>query len=486
MEWLQWIGQSFTSTALAIWALLLSGYGLAILLLPRILSEQRTAGGAWAWLLVVFLVPHVGVVAYLLFGGRHLAVVTRYFPDLHTPMLEGPTLEGPLGACAASLARHGGAPVLGATAVRVIGDGVEAFEAVTEMIRDAKERVDISIFILYQDEVGRAFVDLLASKARQGVEVRLLVDAFGNLLGLKRPWDLLRVRSFTRPIKEAGGRVATFLPMLPRKGAWSVNMRNHRKMVLVDDRRAMLGGMNFGLEYMGPAPSPGRWKDLITIVEGPVVSAVQTIFEEDWHIATGRHRDVPVAVTPAGCEDAPCIPVQILADGPAFYEDAFAKLVRVALKLAQERIVLVTPYFVPDQSLQAALIATAHAGVRVELLLPAVSNHSSADWARRPFLRELVDEGVAVLLYQPGMVHAKGAVIDGRLAWISSANMDMRSITLNFEIAAVFYDADCARQLLTWYEGLASEARPVTREELRSGRGRRLIEGVLQLLSPLI
>ncbi len=463
------------------WAFLISGYGLALLLLPRILSEQRTAGGAWAWLLVVFLIPHAGVVLYLLFGGRHLRTIERIYPNLSVPLLPAPPLEGAQAAASVHLARHGGAPVLAATGVQIIGDGVRAYEAVIAMLGAAERSIDVSIFILYQDEVGQAVVDLLAQKARDGVRVRLLIDAGGMLLGLKRPGDLLRLRSFTAPIREAGGEVATFLPMLPRKRAWSVNMRNHRKVIIVDDARAMLGGMNLGAEYMGPEPDPGRWRDLIAVLEGPVLAAIQTLFEEDWHIATGSHRECPPY-----SDEVSGVPVQILADGPAFYDDAFAKLIQVALHQARRRVAIITPYFVPDQALQAALIATAHAGVRVELLVPARSNHRSADWARRPFLRELIAEGVAVLAYQPGMVHAKCAVIDEELAWISSANLDMRSITLNFEIAAVFYDGRCARTIQDYFDELAADTLPLSPGDLSSRGIRAVGESLLRLLSPMI
>lgn len=471
----------FAGALVGLWAFLLSGYGLALLLLPRILSEQRTAGGAWAWLFVVFLMPYAGVVLYLLFGGRHLRTINRIYPNLIVPLLPAPPLEGALASASQHLARHGGAPVLAATGVQVIGDGVQAYETVIAMLRSAERRIDVSIFILYQDEVGQAVVRLLAEKAREGVKVRLLVDAGGMLLGVKRFGDLLRLRSFTDPIREAGGQVATFLPMLPRKRAWSVNMRNHRKVILVDDTRAMLGGMNLGAEYMGPTPDPARWRDLIAILEGPVLAAIQTIFEEDWHIATGEHLDCPPY-----SDDAAGVPVQILADGPAFYDDAFSRLIQVALRQARRRVSIITPYFVPDQALQAALVATAHSGVRVELLVPARSNHPSADWARRPFLRELVAEGVAVLAYQPGMVHAKCAVIDEELAWISSANLDMRSITLNFEIAAVFYDARCAADIQAYFDELAAESAPVTPESLSSRGIRAVGESLLRLLSPMI
>jgi len=480
---LHYLWSDVLSALVAIWAFFLSGYGVMLVVLPRILREQKTAGGAWAWLMVVIILPFFGAILYLLFGGRHLRLIERLYPDLHVPALPAPPLEGALAATATSLARHGGAPAMAATNVRMIGDGVEAFETISAMIQGAQERVDVSIFILYQDEVGEAMVKLLAERASAGVEVRLLVDAFGMLLGLKSPVHLLHLRHFTQPIRAAGGEVATFLPILPRKRAWSVNLRNHRKMVIVDDQRVMMGGMNLGVEYMGPTPTPERWRDLITTFEGPVVAAAQTVFEEDWHIATGTHRPPPdySDVIPEGC-----VPVQILADGPAFYEGAFSRLTQVALRQARERIAIVTPYYVPDQALQAALIAAAHSGVRVELVLPAKSNHASADWARRPFLRELIAEGVQVLAFQPGMVHAKCAVIDETLCWISSANLDMRSITLNFELAAVFYDSGCARELQRYIDQLIVDTEPVTQQSLVSSRLRAVGEDLLRLLSPLI
>ena len=451
---LPWLWELAAGLVATTWLLVVTGYGLALMVLPRILSEQRNAGGAWAWVLLVLAVPYFGAAMYLLFGGRHLKVVAASCPDLQIPALPAPDIPEAFAATSESLARHGGAPPLAATSLRFIGDGVEAYEVILERIRGARESVDVSVFILYRDEVGRAFVEALSERAAAGVRVRLMLDALGSVTSLGR---------FTDPVRAAGGEVGTFLPLLPRRRAWSLNLRNHRKMVIVDGDWGMTGGMNFGTEYMGPTPDPARWKDLIVTLEGPVLAALQTIFEEDWHIATGAHLPLPAYPnTAAG------VPVQILADGPAFYTDAFSRLVLAALRLARERVCVVSPYYVPDSPLQAALIAAAHTGVRVELLLPMRSNHPSADWARRPFLRELIREGVIVLGYTAGMVHAKAAVVDSSMAWVSSANLDMRSITYNFELAAVVYDAEQAAVLLGWYESLARDAVVITMEELET------------------
>lgn len=465
-----WAALTFQEPVLGTWLVLLGGYTVALLFVRRVLTEQRTAAAAWAWLLAMLLLPHLAVPAYLLFGGRHLRLVTRMFPDLEVPPGPETTPPGRWRAAAEGLALRGGAPTLPATHVAFHGDGVQAWQALERMIRSAERRVDVCTFILYRDEVGQALVDLLTERARQGVEVRLLLDAMGSIRALGR---------FVQPLRDAGGQVGVFLPPLPVRAAWSLNLRNHRKLLLIDGEQALVGGMNIGREYFGPHPVKGRWWDLVVELRGPTVSAVQTLFEEDWHIATGSH--LPV-LTPKRAKGG--VPVQILADGPVFYQDAYSQLVLSALRLARRRVVLVSPYFIPDQPLLAAMAVAARTGVTVELLLPEHSNHPSADWARRPFVRELLQQGVVVRLYTEGMVHAKFAVVDRELAWVGSANLDARSITLNFELCAVVYDAPAAEQLMDLYDQLSARSRLLQAEELRSGPLGALAESVIWMLSP--
>jgi cardiolipin synthase len=269
---------------------------------------------------------------------------------------------------------------------------------------------------------------------------------------------------------------------LPFRGR--ANLRNHRKTVVIDGQCALVGGMNLAEEYLGPEPDPKRWRDLVVQVCGPAVRDLDDLFRSDWRFATNEDLEPrPRAEIPAESELDGLMTAQTVASGPDVVGDPFYESLVSALFAARQRVWVVTPYFIPDETLVRALDLAARRGVDVRLVVPLRSNHLIADLARGSYLHEVHDSGGSILKFRPGMVHAKAILIDDGLSIIGTANMDMRSLFLNYEVSLFFYSRPLAEQTAAWMTALMTGCRPY-----RVPRGRVIIlmHDVFRLLSPLL
>jgi cardiolipin synthase len=448
------------------------GFLLALVLLAHLLGQQRSPSSTIAWLLMILLLPYMGVPLYLMFGGRKI----RRMAEKKEPVY-GPPWSIPTGAIGGAIERilqsHGVPPACAGNRVTVVPNGEETYRQLVRILDGAERSIHITTYILGRDAVGEAIVERLAQKAKQGVEVRLLLDDVGS-------WRV--GHRFLAPLVEAGAKVAFFMPMIHLPFRGRANLRNHRKIVVMDGRWGMVGGMNLASEYMGPTPDPTRWRDLSLFLSGPVVPALAELFRSDWKFATGEElgTDVrpPLPPEPAGDSLS-----QVVASGPDVAGDPLYEALVSAIFTATRRIWVVTPYFVPDETLARALDLAARRGVEVRLVVPAHSNHLMADLARGSYLRQVHNAGGRVLLFEPGMVHAKVVLIDDSLAVIGSANMDMRSLFLNYEVALFLYSRLPIEATAAWIESLMAEC---TTGLPISSRASELAENVVRLLSPLL
>jgi cardiolipin synthase len=443
------------------------GFAMAVLLIANIVREQRTPGSTFAWLLAITLVPYVGVPLYLIFGGRKLKRQASRKALLYAPgpsaLREGASdLERMLVGLGAPPARNG-------NRFQLLTTGETAFAAVIDTIDRAERTIEISTLILAGDEVGAAVLERLEARARAGVEVRLLIDAFFSLRSDRRRLAALR---------RAGGRVAWFMPVVHIPFRGHANLRLHRKAVIADQRTAIVGGMNLAREYMGPTPYPGRWRDLSMRISGPVVDDIAAIFCSDWAFAAGE--TLPIVASPPA--DRAGEWAQVVGSGPDVASDLIYDAILSGVFAAKERLWIATPYFIPDEALARALALAARRGVDVRVLLPARSNHRMADFAGASYLRQIAAAGAHVLRYLPGMLHAKLVLIDESVAVLGSANMDMRSLFLDYEIALFCSSPGEIDALANWFESLA----PSTEGLPPAGRARTMIENVARLVGPLV
>jgi cardiolipin synthase len=262
------------------------------------------------------------------------------------------------------------------------------------------------------------------------------------------------------------------------------NLRNHRKLVVVDSRVALSGGMNLAWPYIGPSSAQGLWRDLSMIVEGPAVVDLEALFASDWTFATGRDlgNGSSTEKRNGSTEMEACV-VQVVASGPDVPGDPLYESLLDLTFRARDRIWIVTPYFVPDEMLARALSLAARRGVDVRLIVPARSNHITADLARTSYIRDLHTAGARVLLYTPVMLHAKAVVFDDQLAVIGSANMDMRSLFLNYEVALFVSSPAQVAAVAGWANKLMTDCEPNLPP---AGWPRELAENVVRILSPLL
>jgi cardiolipin synthase A/B len=379
------------------------------------------------------------------------------------------------GAVERLLAANGVPPVRGGNRLEIAADGHDAYARILDLLKSARSSIHITTYILGRDAGSRALVETLTARAREGVEVRLLVDDFGSWW-VRRP--------FVAPLIEAGGQVAHFMPVLHAPFRGRANLRNHRKLVIVDSQFAVTGGTNLAWPYIGPPEAANLWLDLSVIVEGPAVADLEAVFISDWRFATGSDsakvtgiNSMPGAATMDSCA------LQVVASGPDVPGDPLYEALLAMIFAARERIWIVTPYFVPDEMLSRALALAARRGVDVRLVVPMRSNHLTADLARASYLRDLHNAGGHVLLYTPTMLHAKAVVFDDQLAVIGSANMDMRSLFLNYEVALFLASPTQVGQVADWSSRVMVDCK---RELPAPNWPRELAENVVRLLSPLL
>ena len=403
------------------------------------LHQRRHPTAAIAWVLFILLVPYVALPAFLVFGSRK-----QLRPAVLPRLPEAAGNQGPWAVqTIAALGQPAPATYRDLT---LHADGAEALAALWRVIDAAEDSIDICSFIVGRDAVGDALVARLAAKAQTGVRVRLMVDGWGKLI--RRPPTM-------KPSIRAGVRYAVFVSVWRVLFRARSNLRDHRKMVIVDaqGRHPVLwcGGRNLASEYFEGERGRPPWHDLTFDLGGALVAQAIELFERDWAYANRLDRAglarsaAQPAVLPSGAA------AQIVASGPDQIDDTVYTLLVTSAYQAHTRILLCTPYFVPDAALLMALSLAARRGVVVDVLIPARSNHRMSDIARRRALRALAATGVRIWL-APDMLHAKLVVIDDVLALSGSANIDSRSLFLNYELMVAFHDAAAIDRFAAWFE----------------------------------
>lgn len=410
------------------------------------LQQRRPPTAAVAWVLLIALLPYLGIPLFLLFGTRKLR---RAGPapgtDLYRPRT-GSDSTDPLDTLARALNLP---PAVGHEAVRLHADGTAALHALLDVIDQARQRLHICTYVIGDDTIGAALVDRVRARIAAGVTVRILLDGVGGI----RSWRV------ARRLRACGAQVVWFVPPLRRPPLLGrANLRNHRKLVVADGARVWSGGRNLAAEYFEGAVGAAPWMDLSFDTGGPLAAALDEIFVSDWSFATGRAMEYASAppVDPAHHLEGIARPVP---SGPDYADDTLYALLLLACYRSQASIEIATPYFVPDESLLHALCLAARRGVRVRLLLPARSNHRLADLARRRSLLQMTSAGVQVCLH-PAMLHAKLVAIDDAWLLLGSANIDSRSLFLNYELMVALQDRDTITRAVAWFDATAGAAQP--------------------------
>ena len=417
------------------------------------LMQRRHPSAAIAWVLGIVLLPYITLPLYLAFGSRKVKpspLSEEWRKNAKLP--QGAQEVHGAAARAQQLGRAMGLPApVAYTELTIHENGLQALEALRRTIEGAKQTLEISTFLFGRDVLGDEIADLLKQKALAGVKVRLMIDGIGIYLG---GYPELK------GLSEVGVEVTRFVPPFKSPKHGRTNLRNHRKMVIADGVHLWCGGRNLAAEYFigDPRPILGRkpWLDLSFDLKGKLAAHALAQFEEDLAFATER-RSLAVWTPEASVSDDVSL-AQLVASGPDQPDDTIQTLLICGCFTAQRRILAVTPYFVPDNALLKALSLAARRGIDVDLVLPEKSNHQLADFARHRSLRDLVAAGGRVWLH-PRMIHAKAVILDDELALVGSANLDGRSLFLNYEVMVAFYDPKAVSGFSQWVDVRRQESK---------------------------
>lgn len=452
--------------------------------------RKREAASALGWCLAIVFVPFVGMLAFYVFG------LTRVPRRLHkkrahrrrfSERFDEKKSRGHGASDLTSdrqnlldvtvLAEKLGAPApTSGNVIDFYHDGEPAFDAIFDAVRRARESIHVFKYIFRDDGLGRRFLDLLTERASEGVEVRLIVDAIGTI----KSWRLLQ------QLRKAGGRGVVFMPFFSFGKRFVPNLRNHRKLVIVDGREAFFGGLNVGDEYLGRRSRHRDWCDLHLQLRGPGVNDLQRVFAEDWDFAAGEllsgERYFP-AIEPQG-ESL----VQIVSGGPDQEINAIRQVIFAAITEAHQSLYIASPYVVPDAALRDALKTAAWLGVDVRILTQAPPpDHWIVWFAQTYYYDELLRAGVRIHEYTKGMMHSKALVADGALACVGTANLDNRSLFLNFELMGLLESSRDVKEVERRLLADIAASREVTLEAFsrRSSR-QRILAGAARLVAPLL
>lgn len=468
------------------------GYAVSWALIPLLLLRNKPPVSTLNWIWVLLFFPWLGAFAYFLIGSDRLArrhLNKRRQMDVEdTAARRAADHEGAVARLWDSLEPRdrGIADLLScvndeaastAGEVELLVDAQAFYPALLAAIGKARLHVHVEFYIFRGDQPSTAVIEALAAAAARGVEVRLLCDRLGSLGTSER---------FFRPLVDAGGEFAWFRTMNPLHNRWVFNLRNHRKIQIIDGETVFVGGMNVGKEYLGQDPAYGSWRDVQVRVTGGVAAVVQRTFADDWFYATERKltagKYYPVSPTPARHV------AQVLSDGPDNSEDPIQMSIVALLNSAQERAWLTAGYFVPNEPLLTALKLCAGRGVDTRLLISAKGDHPLLVQIGRSYYEEMLPYGVRIFEYEKGMNHAKVATFDSRWLMVGSANFDIRSMRLNFELNVVVHDPRAAGELdAVLQRDYDVESKEIALETFKQrGIKQRFLESAFRPLAPLM
>lgn len=447
------------------------------------IPTRTTPGAARAWLLLVFFLPLLGLPLYLLLGHPWLSreriarqrLASQVIREEQAPLADQRWTPAPGGAdtemvplveCLGDfMATHG-------NQVELLDGYDDALRRLVADIDGARERVHLLYYLMFDDAVGDAVAAALVRASARGVRCRLLLDAVGAKRGLRR---------YRKPLSAAGVQVQDMLPGgLRWRRSGRMDLRNHRKVAVIDNRAGWIGSQNLAdAEFIRGFPN----RELVARVQGPVVGHLEGVFASDWFIETGERLDV-APTSPVHDAD---IATQLLPSGPAYPFANARDAVNALIHLARRRLVLVTPYFVPDDATLSALRIAALSGVEVQLILSRSNNQRLSAWAQASYYAELLAAGVRIALYRPHFLHAKHLSVDEDIALVGSINLDIRSFALNAEIGMLCYDREVvARMRGIEADYLADADHLDAATWARRPAWQRSREGIARLADPLL
>ena len=455
-----------------------------------IFIERKDPSTTWAWLMIMIVLPGLGFIIYLLLGQNfsraRLFKEKKEFDTIKRRELSkdftSKEHEHIGGEQYLDLIRmnytHSGAKCTYNNEVDVYYNGVDKFAQLIKDLKNAKKFIHIQYYIIRPDRLGKKIMSILEEKAAEGVEVRFLVDSMGSYKVTRRS-----LRNFTKN----GGKFEIFFPGIFPHVNTRINYRNHRKMVVIDGEYGYIGGFNVGDEYINENKHIGFWRDTHIRIRGEAVNDLTNRFLLDWCYASGEEIEDFSKFYPKNPIRDGDIAIQIVTSGPDHNEEYIKNAYMKMINNAKKYVYLETPYFVPDSPMLEALKLSALSGVDVRLIIPGKPDHIFMKWAASAYIGDLLNAGAKVYLYQNGFIHAKTIVADGKVCTVGTANMDMRSYSLNFEVNAFIYDDRVANNLETQFFKDIEDCKVMTKEEYdKRSIKLRIRESIIRLISPIL
>lgn len=430
------------------------------------LLTKRDPRAGLGWIVTCLAIPGIGALFYWLLGVNRIRTRARELQEqgqgmhwLHVDQPPRPVdiEQFPNSATSRALIKLSNSvtrrPLICGNKVTVLYNGEQTYPAMLKAIGSAKESIFFSSYILKPDQTGQQFASELIAAAERGVDVRVLIDAFGEL------YSFSKIRRRFRGTKV---KSATFLPLTLLRSFY-FNLRNHRKLLIVDNKFGFTGGMNIRDRHLVASNKPNRVIDIHFCFEGPICEQLRDAFMEDWHFATEEKREPREWPTPSIVGKACC---RGISAGPNEPHEKLNWILIGALSCAKSHIRIMTPYFIPTRAQLAAINAASLRGVRVDILLPGKNNLPYVAWASTAFLFELLEHETHIYYQPPPFVHSKLLLIDDEYAMVGSANIDPRSLRLNFEFNIEIFDKETVDNLITHFDQSRELARKVSLEEI--------------------
>ncbi len=463
-----------------------------ISLIVIVLSENRNPLKALAWILVIGFVPFVGILIYILFGQnqrrrhiiskriyRRISLKPKIASEVWTDSYQYDTARWK--GLQDLIKNNADGTVLPADRMEIYHRGAAFFDALKKDLTTARKHIHIESYIFEESLILEELISILEERTTQGVKVRIIYDHVGSWGVRNRLWARLR---------KQGIQVYPFMPVAFPVFANTVNYRNHRKIIVVDGKVAYTGGMNIAERYRSGLKNNVHWNDCHFRLTGPAVAGVQSVFLLDWYVVSRRvinidssfsNEWVPMRHNPDG------IKIQFIPGGPIDVWRTIDQVFTAAILRAEKFIYIQTPYFLPTETLENALVTAALSGVEVWIMLPEKSDSWLTGFASESYYDNLLNAGVHIVLYRSGFLHSKLMMIDGEVSTIGSANMDFRSLEHNFEFSAVIYDSRITNRLGHDFHKDLSLCHEITLAEWQSRpRIRRFKCSLVRIFSPLL
>ncbi len=438
-----------------------------------LLRQHRSPGATIAWMAILLLLPYLGLLLYVVAGAprkRSASLAEFLARHVHAPPADATAFCHDTERLLRALRLPGA--TLG-NRLRFCSRNEDAHDELLALIRSARERLLLSVFSFEADAAGLEVISAMTERAAAGVQVRMLVDGYGSL-NLASP--------ALKSLAAAGGRFARYRPLVAAgslRGAF--NYRNHRKIVVADGREAWVGGRNMALKYLAASTDGSHWTDLSLLVEGPAAAVFESVFCSDWLTASAEAIAVDTDLALARGSGNSC--VQVLAAGPDLQDDTLHAMLIAGIAGAQQRVWIVSPFFVPDDALQSVLRLACRRGLDVRIIVPRRSNLRLADFVRASYLGELAAAGATVLFFERSVLHAKVVILDDRVAMVGSQNLDMRSLFTNHEVAAVLYTLEDINAVAAIVDDWASQCVIDVAPERFA---KTALAGALRIIAPLL